>query len=124
MPLQEQGASVLSSPAASGTVREVELSLGRTAAPSPTVDSWGWIGLCGCAALVCVVWWWTKYRSTLVDPAEAAFERLARSLKLGRRARAEVRRIAAARGIAPVALLVSEDAWERVYGGTLLKPIQ
>ncbi len=124
MRLQETGVSAASSPTVSGTVREVELSLGRTNAPSPTVDSWGWIGLCGCAALVCVVWWWTRHRKTVRDPAETAFDRLARSMRLGRQARAEIRRVAAVRGIAPVALLVSEDAWERVNGGTVLKPVQ
>lgn len=77
--------------------------------PAP---AWDWsIGLAVLGVLAVGAWWWGRRRK---EGLERAFVRLAGAMGLDARERERVRRVAASGGgMAPVVLLISEQALER-----------
>lgn len=81
----------------------------------PTSTSWLWLWIAmGVAAILAGAWAVRRRRAQRdADPEVLAFARLAPKLGLGPRQRARLRAMAGAAGIPPVALLLSEHAFDR-----------
>ena len=98
-------------------VEPVEIVTGQLAENASLSVVLPWLMMIVGAALVVGVllqsaWKWYAH----LPEAERAFLQMSWRLRLGRRERAVVRRLAAGIGAAPVALLVSETAFRRAMG--------
>jgi len=86
-------------------------------ADAGTSIDWRWrvflfLILCAAAA-TCLTWVMRRHSLAQMDPAEFAFRKLSFRLRLASHARQSIRELAAASGIPAVALLISEDAFDR-----------
>lgn len=86
----------------------------RTSDVEPSAGSWLWLWIAMGLAITLAGAWaaWHRLAQQRMTPEAAAFAKLAPKLGLGPRQRARVRAMAHAAGIPPVALLLSEHAFD------------
>lgn len=87
-------------------------------AGAPGLPAWLWVALAvfvalGAGATISYLGWRDRRRTT---PEHRAFRAMAWRLRLGRRSRAAVEQAARAAGMEPVALLISERAFDAAAG--------
>jgi hypothetical protein len=86
----------------------------HTSDVEPGSASWLWLWIALAVAVTLAGAWaaWRQHAQKQADPHAIAFARLAPKLGLGPRQRAQVRAMAQAAGVPPVALLLSEHAFD------------